>query len=163
MKHAIPDFSLTLLLLLLYSAGNVMQISANQEHVKLLGISHLQRHKTHVLFSRFTKPNLHLRVGYWIDFTLSFSLSNEYWKTYALTTLKIIDNNLLDITETTLIKTPLFGRSFDINNKTNILNATTEYVSSTKRCTLSTFSMNILNIAEMKSLIKTWKKSNLFD
>ena len=52
-----------------------------------------------------------------------------------LSTIENIDNNLLDLCEPVLIKTLLFGsNSFDSNANTNVLNATTEYVLSTKRC-----------------------------
>ena len=45
-----------------------------------------------------------------------------------------MDNNLLDLCEPVLIKTFLFGsNSFDANANTNVLNATIEYVLSTKR------------------------------
>ena len=51
-----------------------------------------------------------------------------------LSTIENIDNNLLDLCEPVLIKTLLFGcNSFDSNANTNVLNATIEYVLSTKR------------------------------
>ena len=51
-----------------------------------------------------------------------------------LSTIENIDNNLLDLCEPVLIKTPLFGsNSFYTNANTNVLNATIEYVLSTKR------------------------------
>ena len=44
------------------------------------------------------------------------------------------DNNLLDLCEPVLIRTLLFGsNSFDTDANTNVLNATTEYILSTKR------------------------------
>ena len=49
-------------------------------------------------------------------------------------TIEIIDNNLLDLCEPVLIRTLLFGsNSFDTDANTNVLNATIEYVLSTKR------------------------------
>ena len=51
-----------------------------------------------------------------------------------LSTVKNIDNNLLHLCESVLIRTPLFGsNSFDTNANTNVLNATIEYIISTKR------------------------------
>ena len=51
-----------------------------------------------------------------------------------LSTIENIDNNLLDLCEPVLIKTLLFGRnSFDTNANTYVLNATIEYILSTKR------------------------------
>ena len=50
-----------------------------------------------------------------------------------LSTTENICNNLLDLSETILVKTLLFGsNSFDTNTNTNVLNATIEYVLSTK-------------------------------
>ena len=44
-----------------------------------------------------------------------------------------IDYNLLDLYETVLIRTLLFGsNSFDTDANTNVLNATIEYILSTK-------------------------------
>ena len=43
-----------------------------------------------------------------------------------LSTIKNIDRRLLDVTETDLIKTLLFGNSVDAKTNTKILNATTE-------------------------------------
>ena len=51
-----------------------------------------------------------------------------------LSTIKNIDNNLLHLCEPVLIRTLLFGsNSFDTNANTNVLNATVEYIISTKR------------------------------
>ena len=50
-----------------------------------------------------------------------------------LSTIENIDNNLLDLYEPVLIKTPFGSNSFDTNANTNVLNATIEYVLSTKR------------------------------
>ena len=50
-----------------------------------------------------------------------------------LSAIENIDNNLLDLCEPVLIKTLLFGsNSFDTNANANVLNATIEYVLSTK-------------------------------
>ena len=44
-----------------------------------------------------------------------------------------IDDNLLDLYETVLIRTLLFGsNSFDTDANTNVLNTTIEYIVSTK-------------------------------
>ena len=51
-----------------------------------------------------------------------------------LSTIENTDNNLLDLCEPVLIRTLLFGsNSFATDANTNILNATTEYIISTKR------------------------------
>ena len=51
-----------------------------------------------------------------------------------LSTIENTDNNLLDLCEPVLIRTLLFGsNSFATDANTNILNATTEYLISTKR------------------------------
>ena len=50
-----------------------------------------------------------------------------------LSTIKNIGYRLLDVTETVLIKALLFGNcSFDALTNTQILNATTEYILTTK-------------------------------
>ena len=49
-------------------------------------------------------------------------------------TIENIDNNLLDLCEPVMIRTLLFGsNSFDTDANTNVLNATIEYILSTKR------------------------------
>ena len=51
-----------------------------------------------------------------------------------LNTLVNIDNNLVDLCEPVLIRSLLFGsNSFDSDANTNVLNATIEYILSTKR------------------------------
>ena len=51
-----------------------------------------------------------------------------------LSTLVNTDNNLVDLCEPVLIKTLLFGNNlFDSNANTNVLNATIEYILSSKR------------------------------
>ena len=51
-----------------------------------------------------------------------------------LSTLVNIDNNLLELCEAVLIRTLLFGsNSFDTDANANVLNATIEYILSTKR------------------------------
>ena len=57
-----------------------------------------------------------------------------------LGTIKNIDCRLLDVTETILIKTLLFGNcSVDAQTNILILNATTEYILTTKRFDESLF------------------------
>ena len=57
-----------------------------------------------------------------------------------LSTLKNINCRLLDVTETVLIKTLLFGNfSVDAHTNTKILNATTENILTTKRFDESLF------------------------
>ena len=56
------------------------------------------------------------------------------WILNQLRTLVSIDNNLLDLCEPVLIRTLLFdSNSFDTDANTNVLNATIEYILSTKR------------------------------
>ena len=51
-----------------------------------------------------------------------------------LSTTKNIDNNLLHLSEPVLTRTLLFGsNSFDTNANTDVLNATIEYILSTKK------------------------------
>ena len=58
-----------------------------------------------------------------------------------LSTIKNIDCRLLDVTETASIKTLLFVNcSVDAETNTQILNATNEYISATKRFDESLFS-----------------------
>ena len=62
------------------------------------------------------------------------SCQNKLLAIALLSTIENIDNNHLDLCEPVLIKTLLFVcNSFDSNANTNILNATIEYVLSTKR------------------------------
>ena len=57
-----------------------------------------------------------------------------------LSTIKNIDCRLLDVTETVLTKALLFGNcSVDAETNTQILNATIEYILSTKRFDESLF------------------------
>ena len=57
-----------------------------------------------------------------------------------LSTIKNIDCKLLDVTETVLIKTLLFGNcSADAETNTHIPNATIEYILTTKRFDESLF------------------------
>ena len=57
-----------------------------------------------------------------------------------LSTLVNIDNNLLDLCKPVLIRTLLFGsNSFNTDANTNVLNATIEYIISTKRFDESLF------------------------
>ena len=57
-----------------------------------------------------------------------------------LSTIKSIDCRLLDVTETILIKTILFGNcSVDAQTNSQILNVTIEYIFATKRFDESLF------------------------
>ena len=57
-----------------------------------------------------------------------------------LSTVKNIDCRLLDVTETVLMKTPLFGNcSIDAHTNTQILNASIKYILTTKRFDESLF------------------------
>ena len=66
-------------------------------------------------------------------------MSNEE-RHALLSTIKNIDCRLLDATDTILIKAPLFGNcSVDAHTNTQILNATIEYILTTKRFDESLF------------------------
>ena len=73
--------------------------------------------------------------GYWINCALSSSLSHVYyWKGILHSAVENIDNNLIDLCEPVLTRTLLFdSNSFDTYANTNVLNATIEYILSTKR------------------------------
>ena len=50
-----------------------------------------------------------------------------------LSTIENIEDNLQDLSEPVLTKTLIASNQFDTNSNTNILNATIEYVPSTKK------------------------------
>ena len=100
-----------------------------------LGLSHLREHKFKHSFQDSLNPIC--SCGLDIESTAHFLL---HCLTYIierrtlLNTLVNIDNNLVDLCEPVLIKTLLFGsNSFDSDAKTNVLNATIEYILSIKR------------------------------
>ena len=67
-------------------------------------------------------------------FTISFTALNSQSKDTLLNTISQIDNKLLDSNESNLIKHLLFGDpSKDAETNTEILNATVNYVLTTKR------------------------------
>ena len=71
--------------------------------------------------------------GYWIICALHCPMYLTERRT-ILSTMENIDNNFLDLCETILIKTLLFGsNSFNTNANTNVLLATIEYVLFTER------------------------------
>ena len=88
-----------------------------------------------------------------IESTAHFLL---YFPTYIierrplLSPLVNIENNLLDLCEPILIRTLLLGsNSFDADANTNVLNATIEYILSTKRFGEPLFSMKTENFQTM--------------
>ena len=100
-----------------------------------LGLSHLREHKFKHSFQDSLNP--FCSCGLDIESTVHFLLHCSTYiteKRTLLSTLVNIDNNLLDLCEPVLIRTVLFGsNSFDIDANTNVLNATIEYILSTKR------------------------------
>ena len=100
-----------------------------------LGLSHLREHKFKHSFQDSLNPFCSCSLD--IESTAHFLL---HCPTYTierrtlLSTIENIDNNLLDLGERVLIRTPLFGsNSFDTYTNTNVLNAIIEYILSTKR------------------------------
>ena len=100
-----------------------------------LGLSHLHEHKSKHSFQDSLNPFYICSLD--IESTAHYFLHCPMYITERrtlLSTIENIDNNLLDLCEPILIKRLLFGsNSFDSNANTNVLNATTEYVLSTKR------------------------------
>ena len=100
-----------------------------------LGLSHLREHKFKHSFQDSLNP--FCNCGLDIESTARFLLHCPRYITERRTlvsTIENIDNNLLDFCEPVLIRTLLFGsNSFDTDANTNIINATIEYILSTKR------------------------------
>ena len=100
-----------------------------------LGLSHFREHKFKHSFQDSLNP--FCSCGLDIESTGHYLLHCPKYITERrtlLSTIENIDNNLLDVCEPVLIKTLLFGSNlFDSNANTNVLNATIEYVLSTKR------------------------------
>ena len=100
-----------------------------------LGLSHLREHKFKHSFQN--SLNSFGSCGFDIESNVHFLLhcpTYIFERRTLLSTLVNIDNNLLDLCEPVSIRTLLFGcNSFDVNNNTNVLNATTEYILSTKK------------------------------
>ena len=100
-----------------------------------LGLSHLRQHKFKHSFQDSLNP--FCSCGLDIESTAHFLLHCPTYiieRRTLLSTLVNIDNNLLDLCEPVLIRTLLFGsNSFDTDANTNVLNATIEYIISTKR------------------------------
>ena len=100
-----------------------------------LDLSHLREHKFKHSFQGSLNP--FCSCGLDIESTAHFLLHCPTYiieRRTLLSTLVNIDNNLLDLCEPVLIRTLLFGsNSFDTDANTNVLNATIEYILSTKR------------------------------
>ena len=95
-----------------------------------LGLSHLREHKFKHSFQDSLNP--FCSCGLDIESTALFFLHCPMYITEGQTLLSIIkniDNNFLHLCEPVLIRTLLF----DTNANTNVLNATIEYIISTKR------------------------------
>ena len=113
-----------------------------------LGLSHLREHKFKHSFQDSLNP--FCSCGLDIESTGHYLLHCPTYITERrtlLSTIENIDNNLLDVCEPVLIKTFLFGSNlFDSNANTNVLNATIEYVLSTKRSEESLFHLKSRNL-----------------
>ena len=100
-----------------------------------LGLSHLRVHQFKHSFQDSLNP--FCSCGLDIESTAHFLLHRPTYiieRRTLLSTLVNIDNNLLDLCEPVLIRILLFGsNSFDTDANTNVLNATIEYILSTKR------------------------------
>ena len=119
---------------------NILFNCHNPKGVKLitrlpLRLSHLGEHK----FKHSFQDSLDLLCSCYlnIESTAHFLLYCPMYITERhtlLSTVKNIHNNLLRLCEPVLIRTLLFGNnSFDTNASTNVLNASIEYILSTKR------------------------------
>ena len=122
------------------SSANSPFDSHNPKEIKFitklwLGLSHLREHKFKPSFQDSLNPLCN--CGLDIESTAHYLFHCVTYITERrtlLSTIKNIDNNLLDPSETIFIKTPLFGsNSFDTNANTNVFNASIAYVRSTKR------------------------------
>ena len=100
-----------------------------------LGLNHLREHKFKQSFQYSLNP--FCSSGLDIESTAHFVLHCPTYiieRRTLLSTLVNTDNNLLDLCEPVLIRTLLFGsNSFDTDANTKVLNATIEYILSTKR------------------------------
>ena len=100
-----------------------------------LGLSHLREHNFKHSFQVFL--NSLCSCGLDIESTAHLLLDCPTYITEMHTlvsTIVNIENNLLDLCKPVLIRTLLFGNnSFDTDANTNVLNATIEYILSTKR------------------------------
>ena len=100
-----------------------------------LGLSHLLEHKCKHSFQ--DSLNSFYNCDLDIESTAHYLLHSPMYITERRTlpsTTENIVNSLVDLSEPILIKALLFGsNSFDTNANTNALNATFEYVLSTKR------------------------------
>ena len=100
-----------------------------------LGLSYLRQHKFKHSFQDSLNPFCSCCLD--IESTAHFLLHCPTYIIERRTPLSIlvnIDNNLVDLCETVLIRALLFGsNSFDTDANTNVLNATIEYTLSTKR------------------------------
>ena len=118
----------------------------NNRGIKLItrlrvGFSHLRKHKFKHSFQDTLKPTW--SCGFDVESTFNYSLHCPVYndeRHTLLSLIKIIDCRLLDVTETVLIKTFLFGNcSVDAHANTQILNATIECILTIKRFDESLF------------------------
>ena len=121
-------------------SGNSFFNSHNPKRIKFikrlrLGLSHLRYHKFKHSFqdSLNTFCNCSVDIKSTVHYFLHCPTHITERRT-LLSSIENIENNLLDLSESILIKTLFFGsNSFNINTNTKVVNATIEYVLSTKR------------------------------
>ena len=120
--------------------------SENQRRIKLItrlrvGLSHLRGHKFKHSFHDTLNPIWSCRFD--VELTSHYILHRPMYNNERHTLLSIVKNidcRLLDVTETALIKTLLFGNcSVDTQTNTQILNATIEYILITEKFDESLF------------------------
>ena len=112
--------------------------------------------------SRYFKSYLQLRFWCWIDFSFYSPLSHDEKHT-LLSIIKNTDCRLLDLIGTVLINTLLFGNCFvDTHTNTQILNATTEYILTTKIFDESLFYSRDLKVDGCQSNLYVMLKQLLF-
>ena len=100
-----------------------------------LGLSHLREHKFKNSFQDSLNPlcKCGAEVESTSHFLLYFPIYNND-RSSLLSTIRNIDCKLLEITDSSLTQTLLYGNpSFDIITNSLILNATTDFILSTER------------------------------
>ena len=109
-----------------------------------LGLSHLREHKFKHIFQDSLNPlcKCVAEVESTSHFLLIFPIYNNDWSS-LLTTMSNIDCKLLEITDSSLTQMLIYGnQSFDIITNSLILNATADFILSTKRFEEALFQRN---------------------
>ena len=111
-----------------------------------LGLSHLREHKFKHSFQNKINPlcNFSQDIESYTHFFLHFHFLDNERRT-LLSTICRLDSNLLDCTDYALTKTLLFGNTFQtLSNNFKIINASIDYILSSKRPDEQLFQMNSL-------------------